>query len=1168
MKRLTCPLVVTLASLAVAGTNLHPDPSFEKTGAPGVARTGKRAGHLRVDGQVHWTAIGGKLAVDPFATYRATAYVRARPGKGTLYGLYCYSWNSFDWRWGRSVPLGNVPDWKPIEVTFVSPNDYVYFHPLAAIDAAQAEAWVDDVVVERIRSPEESMKAVLAKPPSGPEDIELRVRYHLSGGEIGKARALAARASDYTKADTACLLAQRTKDAAQRLRLVAEMVRYGGLGYHNGEVRFRELTGDASPEQRLAIFRATLEASNFGAHAARAYAALASRQIDEASRQGSCRQCEEQVNAIAKQLTSLMQLCPQDAPGRKELEKVKGKLAAARAAVGKRRGELGKCVIRIGGKPLGPATHAIVVPDKPTRQEKFAANDLNAHIERLTGKDLPIVAEGKLADQIPIVVGKCYATLKKLGVRVDFEGLGLEGIVIRTKGPALVLTGNKRGVLYAVYTFLEDYCHCRWFTPECTVIPRSGTFAIPFIRRRHVPPLEYRSTDYPCSRDANWAVRNKLNGTQTRLDERRGGKIAYSHFVHTFNAILNPNEHFATHPEWFSMIKGKRVGGRTQLCLTNPEVLEIAKKTVRDWIEKAPKATIFSVSQNDWRNYCQCPKCAALARKEGSEAGPVIHFCNAIARDIAKDYPDKLISTLAYQYTRTPPRHVRPEPNVCVRLCTIECDFAHPLDESTHPQNIKFVDDIRGWNKLCNRLYIWDYIIDYGHSVMPWPNLYVLKPNIRFFIANGVKGLYEEACYFTPGSELAELRTWIIAKTMWDPTYDTDKAIDEFLEGYYGPAAAPIRSYINLIHKPVLENDDMYIHIWTGPTAPYLSAENVREAVRLFDRAEKAVKDDPVRLHRVQVARLPIMYVQIVTAKAGYREQGDALVATTKTDVAQLIKRFETIARKEGLTTIRENRRSGALNTWLKSLSVKGKKLPIVRLSNEALELAILPSVGGRIWKMVHKPSGREILKRYTDAGGTEIPDAGGYDEYSEGEYRSPGWNEAYRVVRKAKNFVTLQARLKNRLRLTRTITLDPKQPVVHIDSTLTNTDKQPRQACLRSHPSFAVSNLQNCTLIIARPDGKISRRTLAFRKDPLQEKDEWLRGDDIPAGEWSIIDAAAKLRIRCRFDPKQVGQCLLNRSGKDRRVNLELYSKSAELASGKSLQLKHTIEIETAGKK
>jgi hypothetical protein len=64
------------------------------------------------------------------------------------------------------------------------------------------------------------------------------------------------------------------------------------------------------------------------------------------------------------------------------------------------------------------------------------------------------------------------------------------------------------------------------------------------------------------------------------------------------------------------------------------------------------------------------------------------------------------IDTLAYEYTRQPPRHVQPRPNVIIRLCSIECDSAHPLPA---PSNRKFADDIRGWSKICQRLYIWDY---------------------------------------------------------------------------------------------------------------------------------------------------------------------------------------------------------------------------------------------------------------------------------------------------------------------------------------------------------------------------------------------------------------------------------------------------------------------------
>jgi len=937
----------------------------------------------------------------------------------------------------------------------------------------------------------------------------------------------------------------------------------------------------------LALLEVQLIMSKFAAKGAKEYAAYVSKLLDAAAREGATSQSEEEIAWIESQVASILKECPQEAPGRKELEAVKTKLAPAREAVAKRKTDLGQCVIRIGGKTLDPATHAIVVPEQPTSQEDFAARDLNAHIEKLTGKGLPFVADGALGEQVPIVVGNCPKTLRKLRVRVDTKGLGLEGIAIRTKGPALVLAGNQRGVLYAVYTFLEDYCGCRWFTPDCTVIPKTGTFDIGELNVRHIPPLELRSTDYPCSRPADWAVRNKLNGTQTQLDERRGGKIDYSHFVHTFNSILNPDQHFATHPEYFSEIKGKRQGGRTQLCLTNPEVLEIAKKTVRKWIQEAPKATIFSVSQNDWANYCECPKCKALDDAEGTHAATMIDFVNAIGRDIAKDYPDKLIDTLAYQYTRTPPKTLRVEPNVCARLCSIECDFAHPLDKSTHPQNQKFVRDIQGWNKLCNRLYIWDYIIDYGHSIMPWPNLYALAPNIRFFIANGVKGLYEEACYYTKGSELAELRTWIIAKTMWNPAYDTDKAIDEFLAAYYGAAAKPIRQYIGLMHEPVLKDPNMHIFIWTAPSAPYLNDKAIAEAARLFDEAEKAVASDPVLLHRVQVARLPIMYVQIVNSTQGFKEEGDALVDTATDGEGELLKRFEAIARKEGLTMIREHHERGNLDGWLKSVSFAGKKLPIVRLSNDTLDVSILPALGGRIWRMVHKPTGREIIKRVTEKG-FERPDAAGYEEYSEGAYRSPGWNEAYRVVTKTADSITMEAKLRNQLVLKRTITLDPKDPKLTIESTLTNAGKEPRQACLRAHPSFVAPDPQRTAIVFARKDGKPEFRALP---SPTEEKDVFLQGDDLPAGRWAILDLKGLFQpgvpipwldgkleakaltgkpavppITSLFDPAEVSRCLLNSSPKDGRVNLELYSKEAQLAPGESLRLKHTIELSPEG--
>ena len=192
----------------------------------------------------------------------------------------------------------------------------------------------------------------------------------------------------------------------------------------------------------------------------------------------------------------------------------------------------------------------------------------------------------------------------------------------------------------------------------------------------------------------------------------------YRGWVHTFNSLVPLSKYGATHPEYYSLVKGKRLLERTQLCLTNPDVKRIATETVLDWLRHSQKLPFaVSVSQNDWRNYCECENCTALAEKEGSQAGPLLHFVNAIAAEVEKEFPTVKIDTLAYQYTRKAPKFVKPAHNVIVRLCSIECCFAHGLDECEF--NRSFVKDIEDWSKITPYLSVWDYSINFAHSTQP-----------------------------------------------------------------------------------------------------------------------------------------------------------------------------------------------------------------------------------------------------------------------------------------------------------------------------------------------------------------------------------------------------------------------------------------------------------------
>jgi hypothetical protein len=579
-----------------------------------------------------------------------------------------------------------------------------------------------------------------------------------------------------------------------------------------------------------------------------------------------------------------------------------GDLAVHRAVVRRKRSAL--VLARAGA-----TEYAVVVAPDAAAPEKHAARELARFLGEVSGAEFQVreevPAELQGAPRLLVGPGACRGVIPT----EESERLGPEAYVIRTRGPILAIAGGRpRGTLYGVYSFLEDELGCRWFTPEVSRIPKREVLEVPELERLFAPKLEYRATDYPNSRDADWAVRNKLNGTQTRLDAARGGKVAYGPFVHTFQSILDPDRHFDAHPEYFSEVGGKRLRQRSQLCLTNPDVLRAAVETVRRWMREQPEAAIFSVSQNDWQNYCTCKECAKVIADEGSPAGPYIRFVNAVAEALREEFPGKSVDTLAYQFTRRPPAKTAPRPDVVVRLCSIECCFSHPLsvDAGTDPENAAFAEDLRGWSKVAKRLYVWDYVIDYAHSVMPFPNLYSLRPNIRFFIENGVQGVYEEANYFSKGGELAELRTWIIAKTLWDPEYDTDRAIDEFLAGYYEGAAEPLRRYIDLIHSEA-RSQGVHFRIFDGPKSPLFAADVLSRAESLFDEAEKAVAAKPEVLHRVQVARLPVSYVRIARLLEQLRQPAGPSEADRET-LKALFESFDAVARKEGISRISEGR--------------------------------------------------------------------------------------------------------------------------------------------------------------------------------------------------------------------------------------------------------------------
>ncbi len=510
---------------------------------------------------------------------------------------------------------------------------------------------------------------------------------------------------------------------------------------------------------------------------------------------------------------------------------------------------------------------------------RYAAEELAHWLGEIAGTAFSIVTEDTPPQKGDILVGESSCTAHFSERTAE---LPKEGYFYCTAGENLVFGGRGRGLLYGVYAFLEDELGIRFFTPEVTHVPRRSTIEIGNLDITDAPVMEYREPSLWEIRNTKFAVRRRCNGLFRRsLEEKYGGGVGYAEgfFVHTFTKLLPPDVYFEEHPEYYSQISGQRIREKTQLCLSNPDVLELVKSRVLEELRKQPTASLFSLSQDDNYNGCTCPKCRAVDEAEGSMAGSMIRFVNQVAEAVEEEFPDVVIDTLAYQYTRKPPKLTRPRHNVSVRLCSIECCFVHPLrtcrsDDPDAPNidlSQPFAEDLIGWGKICNRLYIWDYVTNFSHFWMPHPNFKVLADNVRFFAENGVKGVFEQGCSATGGGEFTGLRAYLLSKALWNPDLDENTVIDEYINGVYGAAGPYLRQYLETVYTAV--NDcGSHLYCFNHPDKPWHTMALVEQCEKIFDEAEKVADSEEILL-RVQKQRLAVRYLRILLTPKGSAER-------------------------------------------------------------------------------------------------------------------------------------------------------------------------------------------------------------------------------------------------------------------------------------------------------
>lgn len=601
----------------------------------------------------------------------------------------------------------------------------------------------------------------------------------------------------------------------------------------------------------------------------------------------------------------------------------------------------------------GVAGYSIVLPEDASASQEYAASELATWIEKVLGAKLPILRDNDASPQKGIFLGETKLTRKLAGSR---RAATQDGFRLVVKRPHLFVIGSReRGTLYGVYEVLERFAGCRWYSSWHSLAPKRERIEVPAdLDEIHDPDFAMREPYwYDVIANPEFAARLRVNSRSWRRIEDKFGGEPYRFgkglgSCHTFDKLLPPEKYFASHPEYFSMMKGRRIRERTQPCLTNPDVLRIVTSNVLEHIRKDPEAKFYGVSQNDWYNYCECSKCKAVDDEEESHAGTLVRFVNAIAAEVEKEFPHAVIETLAYQYTRKAPKKTKPRRNVMPCLCTIECDFSRPLDQSRFKENVSFCRDIADWSRLTDFLYVWDYTTDFGHYLLPWANVHALQGNLKFFRRHGVKAIFAQGAHQGRHADFAELKAWLLAKWMWNGDLPMGKLLDDFFAGYYGRGAPYVREYFEKLHRlqsAYSADPERPLLIFDGVDNPALDDAFLEDAASLWEKAADAVKGERAFSYNVRMGALSVDYARLERAnRIMLSESAMSLSPEKVRSLAQsVLRRMD----EAGDIRIAEADRSAKIAKWRKIAD--GTLVP-ARSKTGELEEDILPITNRGKW--------------------------------------------------------------------------------------------------------------------------------------------------------------------------------------------------------------------------
>lgn len=464
----------------------------------------------------------------------------------------------------------------------------------------------------------------------------------------------------------------------------------------------------------------------------------------------------------------------------------------------------------------GAPTATVVIADKAWKSksgpEYDGAVELTNCVKLATGAALPIMPDTTNVTGAVILVGESRLTQEK---GIGAADLPPEGFRVKTFDGGLAIVGRlpdkdgegPNGMLWGVYDVIERFLGVRWYYPgeDGRIVPQSKDWV--------VAPVHY--TDHPVR------VLRTISDAVPR--QYRGGKSTYIGMgCHTPG---NFSFHFKEAPECFEMgVDGKRNGGMP--CYGNPKTVELmiqdldnfySKGDKRPWFHPwypdgsgglwgPPTEKVYYISPPDKGVDCCCEYCGKLTDTNAPTIGRTSKlvglFVAKMAVEIQKRWPNVTVHYLPYSNYTLPPEGVVFPNNIVASVCMMH-GAANDKEPAVAADNDRMLG---GWAKLTGKpVGLWEYVCwPVDDTALPFQYPHVVKAFHQRHRAD-VRGSFLNTGYYPQelgkdgmwASQMPTLYCWF--RVLWNPEFDVDAALAEYVDLMYGPAKGPMGNIVKLL---------------------------------------------------------------------------------------------------------------------------------------------------------------------------------------------------------------------------------------------------------------------------------------------------------------------------------------------------------------------------------